>query len=76
MIRCPCGPVITVTPDAQDGDIVLCRVCGSAHRLNRQADTFTLEPLDMQGSAEDLKPRPETRPIEAFISLAPATVTI
>jgi HD-GYP domain-containing protein (c-di-GMP phosphodiesterase class II) len=77
MVRCPtCGPVITVSPDAQDGDIVYCRVCGSAHRLNRQADTFVVEPLGRRGSADDLKPRPETRPIEAFVSSAPASVTI
>jgi HD-GYP domain-containing protein (c-di-GMP phosphodiesterase class II) len=77
MVRCPsCGPVITVSRDTQDGDIVHCRVCGSAHRLNRHADTFVVEPLGRRGSADDLKPRPETRPIETFVSSAPASVTI
>lgn len=77
MLNCPtCGPVITVPPDARDGDIGYCRVCGKAHRLHRDNDTFVVEPLGRRGRAEDLKPRPEVRPIETFISMAPASVTI
>ncbi len=77
MVRCPtCGPVITVSPDARDGDVVYCRVCGSVHRLNQSGDTFVVEPVGKKGRAEDLKPCPETRPIETFVSLAPATITI
>jgi HD-GYP domain-containing protein (c-di-GMP phosphodiesterase class II) len=77
MVRCPnCGPVITVSPYTKDGDIGYCRVCGSAHRFHRDGDTFVVEPLGKKGSAEDLKPRPETRSIEAFVSQAPAFVSI
>lgn len=77
MVHCPtCGPVITVAPDTADGDIGYCRVCGSAHRFHRDGDTFVVEPLGTKGSAEDLKPRPETRSINAFISKAPAVVSI
>lgn len=77
MVHCPtCGPVITVSPDTRDGDIGYCRVCGSAHRFHREAETFVVEPLGRKGRADDLKPRPETRSIDAFISQAPGVVTI
>lgn len=77
MVHCPqCGPVITVSPDTRDGYIGYCRVCGAAHRFHRDGDTFIVEPLGRKGSADDLKPRPETRAIDAFISQAPVAVTI
>ncbi len=77
MVVCPtCGPVIGVSSNARDGDIVYCRVCGGRHRLHRDGDTFVVEPTGLQGSAEDLKPRPETASIEAFISRAPSWVDI
>ena len=77
MVNCPsCGPVITVSRDASDGDIAYCRVCGSKHRLHRDGDTFVVEPTGAVGTADALKPRPETRSIEAFISQAPKWVNI
>ena len=77
MVHCArCGPVIAVSADAQDGDIAYCRICGSAHRLHRDRDTFAVEPLGRTGSAEELRPRPEIRPIESFLSRAPASVTV
>lgn len=77
MITCPsCGPVISVSRHAKDGDICYCRVCGAKHRLHRDADTFVVEPTGEIGSAEALKPSPETGSIEAFISQAPKWVTI
>lgn len=77
LVHClTCGPVVTVSPDTMDGDIGYCRVCGSGHRFHRDGDTFVLEPLNRKGRAEDLKPQPETRSIDAFISNAPAAVTI
>ena len=77
MVHCPtCGPVLTVSPDTVDGDIGYCRVCGGTHRFHRAGDTFVVEPLGKQGRAEDLKPRVETRSIDAFISQAPAVVII
>jgi HD-GYP domain-containing protein (c-di-GMP phosphodiesterase class II) len=77
MVHCPtCGPVITASPDTRDGDIGYCRVCGMAHRFHRAGDTLVAEPLGRKGRAEDLKPHPETRSIDAFISQAPASVTI
>jgi response regulator RpfG family c-di-GMP phosphodiesterase len=72
MVECPsCGPVITVSRDARDGDIGHCRVCGTAHRLHRDGGTFMVEATGEMGTAEDLKPRPEAGPIEAFIARAP-----
>ncbi len=77
MVHCPtCGPVITVAPDARDGDIGYCRVCGGEHRLHRDGDTFVVDPTGAMGDAEALKPRPESRSIDAFISKAPHWVTI
>lgn len=77
MVKCPtCGPVITVARDAKDGDIGYCRVCGSEHRLHRDGDTFVAEPTGAAGTAEALKPRPETGSIEAFISGVPQWVDI
>lgn len=77
MVNCMnCGPVITVSRDARDGDIGYCRVCGSAHRLHRDKDRFVVEPTGKMGSAEDLKPRPEKRSIEALIAQAPGWVTL
>jgi HD-GYP domain-containing protein (c-di-GMP phosphodiesterase class II) len=75
MVHCPsCGPVITVTRDAKDGDIAYCRICGARHRLHRDGDTFVVEPTGVTGTAEDLKPHPETNTIDAFIARAPAWV--
>ena len=77
MAVCPiCGPVFTVDQDARDGDICYCRVCGSIHRLHRDGETFVLEPTGATGTAEELKPRPETRSIDAFVSQAPQWVNI
>ena len=77
MVQCPpCGPVITVSPNAKDGDFVYCRVCGSKHRLHRDGDTFVVEPTGTVGTAESLKPRPEENSIQAFISRAPQWVDI
>lgn len=77
MVKCPtCGPVITVSRNAEDGDIVHCRVCGSTHRLHRDGDTFVVEPTGETGTAEELKPRPETGSIKAFIARAPGWVDL
>jgi hypothetical protein len=77
MVECPsCGPVITVSRDAKDGDTGYCRVCGTAHRLHREDDTFVVEATGEMGTAEDLKPRPEAGSIEAFIARAPQQVDI
>jgi HD-GYP domain-containing protein (c-di-GMP phosphodiesterase class II) len=77
MVDCPtCGPVIAVSRDAKDGDIGHCRVCGGAHRLHREGNTFVVEPTGEIGNAEDLKPYPETHSIDAFISRAPRWVTV
>jgi HD-GYP domain-containing protein (c-di-GMP phosphodiesterase class II) len=77
MVACPaCGPVITVCRDAQEGDICVCRVCGTRHRLHRSGDTFVVEPTGDQCSAEERQPRPETGAIDAFISQAPVWVEI
>ena len=72
MVECPsCGPVITVSQAVEDGDIGFCRVCGSQHRLHRQGDTFEVEPLGEVGTAEQLRPQPETGAIKAFVDRAP-----
>jgi response regulator RpfG family c-di-GMP phosphodiesterase len=77
MVECPtCGPVITVSRDAKDGDIGYCRVCGTAHRLHRAGDSFVVEATGARGTAEDLKPRPETTAIDAFIDRAPPWVDV
>lgn len=77
MVNCPsCGPVIAVRRDVRDGDLAVCRVCGTRHRLHRDGDTFTVEPIGEKGSAEELKPSPETRSIEAFVAEAPPAVRI
>jgi HD-GYP domain-containing protein (c-di-GMP phosphodiesterase class II) len=77
MVSCPnCGPVITISASTRDGDVGYCRVCGTRHRLHRQGDSFVVEPLGQKGSAEELQPRPERVPIEAFIAQAPQSVEI
>jgi HD-GYP domain-containing protein (c-di-GMP phosphodiesterase class II) len=77
MVRCTnCGPVITVSADTRDGDTGYCRVCGTRHRLHRDGDSFTVEPLGVRGSAEDLQPLPERATIEAFIDQAPKSVEL
>lgn len=77
MVVCPpCGPVITVSRDAVDGDICYCRICGSKHRLHRDGESFVVEPTGEKGSADTLKPRPETGAINTFISEAPTWVDI
>lgn len=77
MVCCPtCGPVITVSSSARDGDVGYCRVCGKQHRLHRDGDTFVVEPTGAKGTADDLKPCPETGSIDAFVSRAPQWVDI
>ena len=77
MVLCPsCGPVISVSRNARDGDIAYCRICGARHRLHRDGDTFVVEPTGARGTAEDLKPRPETSSIETFIARAPGWVDV
>ncbi len=75
MVACPgCGPVITVSHSAGDGDIGFCRVCGAKHRLHRKGDTFEVEPVGETGNAEQLQPRPETAAIGAFVARAPGWI--
>jgi HD-GYP domain-containing protein (c-di-GMP phosphodiesterase class II) len=77
MVRClNCGPVITVSNKTRDGDIGFCRVCGTRHRLHRDGDTFTVEPLGVKAAAEEIRPLPERAVIEAFIDGAPGLVEI
>jgi HD-GYP domain-containing protein (c-di-GMP phosphodiesterase class II) len=77
MVVCPsCGPVISVSRDAGDGDTCYCRICGSKHRLHRDKDSFVVEPTGEKGSADALKPRPETIALNTFISEAPDRVDI
>ena len=77
MVVCPsCGPVITVCRDARDGDVCYCRICGSKHRLHRDGESFVVEPTGEKGSADALKPRPETSALNTFISEAPDWVDI
>jgi HD-GYP domain-containing protein (c-di-GMP phosphodiesterase class II) len=77
LVACPtCGPVITVSGKAKDGDIGYCRVCGGQHRLHRDGDTFVAEPTGTKGGAEDLQPCPETASIDALVSQAPQWVDI
>ena len=77
LVRCPaCGPVIAVSADARAGDTAYCRICGTAHRLHPDKATFVAEPQVRKANAEELRPRPETRPIEAFLAQAPAAVTV
>ena len=76
LVNCSkCGPVIAIPADAQAGDTAYCRICGTAHRLHPDKDTFAAEPLG-KANAEELRPRPETQPIEAFLAQAPASVTL
>ena len=58
--------MITVSSSARGGDIGYCRICGNQHRLHRDGDTFVAEPTGAKGSAEELKPRPETVSIETL----------
>jgi HD-GYP domain-containing protein (c-di-GMP phosphodiesterase class II) len=77
MVNCPaCGPVITVSRESRNGDICICRVCGTRHRLHRNGDTFVVESTGEQCSAEERRPQPETSAIEAFISQAPGWIEI
>jgi hypothetical protein len=77
MVHCRnCGPVITVAANAKDGDIALCRVCGTRHRLHRDGDTFAVEPLGTKGSAGELQPFPERDVIGAFIDRAPEWIEV
>jgi HD-GYP domain-containing protein (c-di-GMP phosphodiesterase class II) len=77
MVSCPnCGPVIPISAETADGDTVFCRVCGGRHLVHRKADTFELEPTGERGSAEQLKPRPETNALELLVSEAPRSVKI
>ena len=46
------------------------------HRVHRDGDTVVAEPTGAKGTAEDLKPRPETGSIDAFVNGAPQWVDI
>ncbi len=77
MVNCPnCGPVITISPEAGDGDTGYCRVCGARHRLHRKGDTFEVEPVGDKGTADQLRPRPESGAIERFVGRAPEWITL
>ena len=77
LVHCAnCGPVITVPPNTQDGDIAICRICGTRHRLHRRGDAFEVEPTGEKGTADQLKPRPERSAIEAFVAQAPLALNI
>jgi hypothetical protein len=77
MVKCPnCGPVITVSRMAEEGETGFCRVCGAKHRLHRQGDTFEVEPTGEKGTAEQLKPQPEIGAIEVIVSRAPDWIEV
>jgi len=77
MVRCPnCGPVIVVSRSAGDGDKGCCRVCGAKHRLHRQGDTFAVESLGVNATAEERKPYPETSAIDDLVGGAPEWVNM
>jgi HD-GYP domain-containing protein (c-di-GMP phosphodiesterase class II) len=77
VVTCPnCGPVIAVSRQARDGDIVVCRVCGSQHRLYRRGNGFAADPIGKQGSAEQLKPQTSMEAIDDLIAGAPRRLSI
>ncbi len=77
LLHCPsCGPVIAVTRQTRDGDSAVCRVCGAKHRVHRKGETFELEPLEQEATAEELKPRAETHSIDELVRQAPPSVEL
>ena len=77
MQRCPhCGPVVTLSRDMREGDLVYCRVCGREMRAHRQGDVFELEVTGRQGDAEALKPRAELGPIDDLVRQMPKTLRL
>jgi HD-GYP domain-containing protein (c-di-GMP phosphodiesterase class II) len=72
LVSCPmCGPIIAVPRYFKNGDIALCRACGSKFELHRDGDTFAPEPVGKTASADDLRPRPEEDSLEEFVVAAP-----
>lgn len=55
--HCPtCGPTIVVERQADDGDLLYCRICGSEVRLHRYGDHRAVEATARNGSPLKLAP--------------------
>ena len=72
LATCPnCGPIVVLSPFFKDGDIAVCRNCGGKMVMHKQADHYVPELVGVAGSADDLRPRPETESLEFFVNAAP-----
>jgi hypothetical protein len=78
LVQCKnCGPVITVSKNTRDGDIVYCKVCGQKIRLHKKGDIFDAEPLKNEfGNADDLKPEAAIDQIDALLRETPSFLEV
>lgn len=64
LVDCPhCGPVIAVSRQTKDGDIICCKVCTRELRLHGKGETFEAEKTGRYGSAAQLQPEADMGPI-------------
>ena len=71
-----CGPIIAVSPDQKDGDIIHCPACGTEYRLHLMADTFALEPTPGKASAAELHPKADQHPIDDLVKQVPSVLKL
>ncbi len=71
-----CGPIIAVTPDKKDGDIIHCPSCGTEYRLHLMADTFALEPRPGKASAAELQPKADHHSIDDLVRQVPSVLKL
>ncbi|HPH95828.1 MAG TPA: HD-GYP domain-containing protein [Anaerolineaceae bacterium] len=75
MVLCPaCGPVIAISLNAAEGDLIVCPGCTGVHRLHRQGETFVVEWTGKEDPTMTPQPDPET--IEDFVKMAPREIEV
>ena len=62
-----CGPIITVSKTARDGDVLYCRGCTGEYRLHQDGDHFVNEFTGHMGRPAQLKPSADLAVIDEFV---------
>lgn len=76
MVTCPkCGPVLAIPRNADDGDLICCRICKNELRLEKSGTSFVAGPTGKVASADQVQPRADLSSLEDFIQRAPRELT-
>lgn len=71
-----CGPIIAVSPDKKDGDLIHCPSCGAEYRLHVMAHSFALEPRPGKANAIELQPKADQHSIDDLVEQVPSVLNL